>query len=329
MTRENRIDRLLLVGEARIRVYHLRLTGERIPSHLRSISRHRAARTNSFGALGRTPEMRLLLALAVLLVPLSLSLSSVAEERACPPVPAPTMGIPKPPREEQAAFDTPSRPAFIPTNARLRVRSVVGPLETVHVQLLVNGVAVAFERAVSDGQIEITPKTSLPPRANVVVMVDDIRTATYTVGTTPDAHAPTLANATVERVSLAVPGPVCPPAAPADLVTGTVEVDDESVVRANVTLVRATGAVVQPVSAYVTRGRTSLGTFPRPSPFGVRLASGTLSPGEQATLRFVVIDVAGNVSPPLDVPIVAPGAPDAGAIDAGRSGPSSTPRRGC
>ncbi|MBX3219021.1 MAG: hypothetical protein KF795_00800 [Labilithrix sp.] len=210
--------------------------------------------------------------------------------------------------------------------------SVVGPVETVPVQLLVNGVAAAFDRAVSDEQIEITPKAPLPPRASVVVMVDRIRTATYQVGTTPDTHAPTLANAKVERVSLAVPGPVCPPSTPADLVVGTIEVDDEAVVRAKVTLVRAAGAVVAPVTAYVSRGRTSIGTFPRPSPFGVRLAAGTLSPGEQATLRFVVIDAAGNVSAPLDVPIVAPGAPDAGSPGASAEVPSEPPfpsRRGC
>jgi hypothetical protein len=276
--------------------------------------------------------MRRLFALAVFLVPLSLSLSSVAQEGACPPAPAATIGIPEPPREQQAVLDTPRNPTFVPTNARLRVSSVVGPVETVPVQLLVNGVAAAFDRAASDEQIEITPKAPLPPRASVVVMVDGIRTATYQVGTKPDAHAPTLTNAKLEKVSLAVPGPVCPPSPPADHVAGTIEVDDESIVRAKVTLIRATGAVVTPVTAYVSRGRTSIGTFPRTSPFGVRLASGTLSPGEQATLRFVVIDAAGNVSAPLDVPIVAPGAPDAGSPDASTAGRSESPsssRRGC
>lgn len=276
--------------------------------------------------------MRLLFALAVVLVPLSFSFSSVAQEATCPPAPAATISLPKAPRELQAALDTPTNPVFVPTNARLRVTSVVGPAETVPLRLLVNGAPVAFERAVSDEQIEITPKAPLPARASVVVMVDWIRTATYQVGTTPDAHAPALANAKVEKVSLAVQGPVCPPSAPADHVTGTIEVDDEAVVRAKVNLVRATGAVVAPLSAYVSRGRTSIGTFPRLSPFGVRLAAGTLSPGEKATLRFVMIDAAGNVSAPLDVPIVAPGAPDAGSPDpstAAHAEPPSSSRRGC
>ena len=278
--------------------------------------------------------MRRLFAFAVFLAPLGFSLSSVAQEGTgtCPPAPVATIGIPKPPREQQAAFDTPRMPTLVPTNARLRVSSVVGPVESVPVQLLVNGVATAFKRDVSDEQIEIASKAPLPPRASVVVLVDGIRTATYQVGTTPDTRAPMLANAKVERVSLAVPGPVCPPSTPADLVTGTIEVDDESLVRAKVSIVRAAGAVVAPESAYVTRGRSSIGTFPSSSPFGVRLAAGTLSPGERAALRFVVIDAAGNASAPLDVPIVAPGVPDAGSPDASASArpePTSSSRRGC
>lgn len=277
--------------------------------------------------------MRLAFALALFLVPLSTSLSSAADAGpACPPAPAATTN-PKPLREQQAAFDKPMNPETVPLNARLRVTSIVGPADAVPVQLLVNGAPALFDRAVSEGQIEITPKTPLPARATVVVMVDGIRSATFRVGSARDVRAPTIANAKIENVARAVPGPMCPPSPPAtDFVTGTVDVDDESLVRANIRLVRASGAEVAPIAEYVSRARSSIGTFPRTSPFGVRFASGTLAPGEHATLRLVVIDTAGNASAPLDVPIVVPGIPDAGSPDASTAPRSERPasaRRGC
>lgn len=294
--------------------------------------------------------MRRIVLLFLLLAPLAASISfsstSVAQSAdthavtaaasACPPTPVPTQSpFLESPEKRQAAFagDTPT---LIPTNARLRVPSYVGPADSVAVDVRVNGAPIAFSRSVEDRLIELRPSRALPARASVVVSVAGIRTATYHVDGGPDLAPPVLARPEVSSVLLRLAGPACPPSEPADRIDGVVDVDDASDVTMRGELVRRDGRKVGPFVVYASRHRTSLGTFTTKSLLGVRLAPGTLAPGEHVTLRLTATDIAGNESVPLEIPVVAPAssAKDAGAAKSSAlpppvpNTPSPSERRG-